>query len=298
MVDFETEVYNKAGDNITGVKVVVLGETGEVLDTIQVHNKTQFDALVTELNAKLDVIDEKYIQAEDSQLQGLSIEEILENSNDNVDINATSLGGVNSGNFSQIGHTHSKSNIADLYDYQISCNSRNITLGESVNITVQVNNQNNQGVSGAPVQIDVNHSPAISGYADTQGKFTSSYTPDTVGLHCFSVKNQSEFVNVKSVPGSTIQKATVITGKCDVYYDPNLKLCQVIVNGSFSIGNTGSLGSNVLSNFKPKITMPMAVFTTGLNISIADSTGNISYVNNSGSTGSKTVVASAMYWYK
>lgn len=298
MVDFETEVYNKSGDNITGVKVIIEGENAEVLDTIEVHNKTEFDALVTELNEKLDVLDETYIQVGDSSLAGLSIEEILQNSNGNLDINATSLGGINSGNFSQIGHTHNKSNIADLWDYQIACNSRNIALGEAVTITVKVTNQNNQGVSGAPVQIDVNHSPAISGYADNQGKFTSSYTPDAVGLHCFSVKNQSEFVNVKSVPGSTIQKETVITGKCDVYYEPNLKLCQVIVNGSFSIGNTGSLGSNVLSNFKPKITVPMAVFTTGLNISIADSTGNISYVNNSGSTGSKTVVASVMYWYK
>ena len=294
MVDFETEVYNKSGDNITGVKVIVEGENAEVLDTIQVHNKTEFDALVTELNSKLDVIDETYIQVEDSQLQGLSIEEILENSNDNVDINATTLNGQSSSSFSQSNHTHSKSSIIDLYDYNLVCDSRNITLGESVNLAVQVNNQIGQGVANVPVSIEVDNTHPLTGTTNNAGKFTTSYTPGTAGLHCFSIKDQMAVVDVKRAMGS----AEVITGKCTVYYDPNLKLCQVIVNGAFSIGNTGSLGSNVLSNFKPKITIPMAVFTTGLNISIADSTGNISYVNNSGSTGSKTVVASATYFYK
>lgn len=294
MVDFETEVYNKSGDNITGVKVIIQGENAEVLDTIQVHNKTEFDALVTELNEKLDVIDETYIQTDEQSLAGLSIEEILENSNGDVDINATTLDGQSSSSFSQTDHTHRKSAIVDLYNFQLTCDSRNITLGDPVNLSVQVNDQRGVGVPSAGVYIYIDNVLSITGATNSQGTFTSTYTPDTVGLHCIAIGNQKEFVNVKQAMGSS----EVITGKCTVYYDPNVKLCHVIINGSFSIGNSGSLGTNELSNFKPKTTLPMAVFTTGLNISIADSTGNISYVNNSGSTGNKTVVAAATYFYK
>ena len=74
-------------------------------------------------------------------------------------------------------------------------------------------------------------------------------------------------------------------------------MCNVLINGTFSIGNSGELGDRVLSRFKPKDMIAMSVYNTGMNISINTDTGAIHYVNN-GTNGSKTVVASAMYFYK
>lgn len=309
MVSFVSRVQYAQDDQITGVEVTVFNESGDNIGEISITNADTLN----EMREALDVIDETYF-TQDRLLN------LLANSDEELLINATRLNGLQSDAFantihnhsinnitnlqsslnlkSDINHPHSITDITDLFSYKITCDKNNVNVGEEITIGVIVKDASNRPVANVPVEIIVNNSTVLSGSTNSSGTYSTTYTPNTGGLHRFSVKNHSEFVNVKSAPESTIQKANVITGKCDVYYNPDLKLCQVIVTGDFSISGTGSLGTNVLSRFKPKTTIPMAVFTTGLKISINDSNGNIYYVNNSGSNGNKTVVASATYFYK
>lgn len=81
MVKFETEVYEKSGEDIVGVKVIVSADNGQVIDEIQVTNKMEFDELVSKLN----VLGDTYVQfSEDSNLKGSTIDEILSNSENMV----------------------------------------------------------------------------------------------------------------------------------------------------------------------------------------------------------------------
>lgn len=104
MVSFQTaEVYNDDEDNIIGVKVKVSADNGQVIDEIQVTNKTALD----ELEAKLDVLDEKFVQfKEDSGMSGMSIDDILENTSETIVINATELGGIQSDGYAKASHAH------------------------------------------------------------------------------------------------------------------------------------------------------------------------------------------------
>ena len=104
MVSFQTaEVYNEDEDNIIGVKVKVSADNGQVIDEIQVTNKTELD----ELKAKLDSLGDDYVKFDDeSQLSGMTIEEILTNISETININATELGGIQSDGYSKANHTH------------------------------------------------------------------------------------------------------------------------------------------------------------------------------------------------
>ena len=291
MVDFETEVYNKSGDNITGVKVIIEGENAEVLDTIEVHNKTEFDALVTELNEKLDVLDETYIQVGDSSLAGLSIEEILQNSNNDVDINATTLDGQSSSSFSQTGHTHNVNTLTGVLNYGLSSSDYDITRSDSVTLKVKVTNATNSPVTNSPVVILLNGSSFATGNTNASGEFTTTYTPSEYGLQHFSVNNTSIDVNVRD---SSTSQSSYYSNKVVVYYNKELKMCQVVIYGEFSIGSSGDLISDF--PFKPKKTIPFAIYNAGMSMSISDN-GTIRYLN-SGTTGAKTVVASATFFYQ
>ena len=104
MVTFQTaEIYNEDQDNIIGVKVKVSADNGQVIDEIQVTNKTELD----ELKAKLDSLGDDYVKFDDeSQLSGMTIEQILTNISETININATELGGIQSDGYSKANHTH------------------------------------------------------------------------------------------------------------------------------------------------------------------------------------------------
>lgn len=103
MTKFETQIYKKEQADIIGAQVTVSSDNGQSIDSIQITNKTQFD----ELKSKLEVLDETYVQfAESSLMAGKSIDEILENSLEKAEINATKLGGIQSDGYSKTNHTH------------------------------------------------------------------------------------------------------------------------------------------------------------------------------------------------
>ena len=115
MVNWETQVYSKMGEDLCGVQVIVKNDVGEIIDTIQVLNKTEFEELIYDLNSKLDVLDNTYVRFRDgSEIAGRTIEEILTNSTEDITINATTLQGVGKSGFSLAGHTHTKTEITNL----------------------------------------------------------------------------------------------------------------------------------------------------------------------------------------
>lgn len=195
MVSFQTaEVYNEDQDNIIGVKVKVSADNGQVIDEIQVTNKTELD----ELKAKLDALGDDYVKFDDeSQMSGLTIDEILTNISETININATTLNGIQSDGYAKTSHTHLKSVITDLYNYSIGLSNYNVELGDNVTVTVNVTNQSGTPVSGQQVIIYKNGSVWKTGTTNNNGVYSTTYKTDAQGLITFGVNNQKVQCNVK-----------------------------------------------------------------------------------------------------
>lgn len=188
MVSFETEIYNRQADDVIGIKVMVIADNGQTIESIHCVNETDFN----DLKAKLDVLNEDFVQFdENSSLQGETIDAILANAAEVVNINATSLGGFQSDEFSKTGHTHLKQSITDLYDYDISLSDYNVSTGDSITVTVAVTNMSGSPVKNHEIIIYCNGVFWKTGRTNNNGVFSSTYTVNSTGLITFSVKNQN-----------------------------------------------------------------------------------------------------------
>lgn len=195
MVTFQTaEVYNEDQDNIIGVKVKVSADNGQVIDEIQVTNKTELD----ELKAELDSLGDDYVKFdEDSQLAGLTVEEILENISQTININATQLNGIQSDGYAKTAHTHLKSSITDLYTYSIGLSNYNVGVGNNVTVSVNVINQAGSPVSGHQVILYKDGDVWKTGTTNNSGIYSTTFSATEEGLVTFGVNNQKVQCNVK-----------------------------------------------------------------------------------------------------
>lgn len=275
MVRFEAEVYKNTDESITGVQVIISDDVGEVIDTIQVTNKMEFDELV----AKLNTLNEDYVQFdEDSLLKGRVIDELLLNSSEEVNINATTLSGFQSDDFSKMGHTHVKSAITDLYNYDISLDKYNVNLNETVSVTVKVTDMNNSPVSNHHIILYVNNELwEFDAFTDSAGEYTAIFTPTEKGIVTFAVGNQKVqcFVDVSSV----WKIVPLLNGGAygTLYVNENIRVCELRYNREFSSGQADTSytwhNNAIPSNYRPGNQV-----TGGLNylgVLIVGSDGNI-----------------------
>lgn len=93
MVDFKSRIYYAEEDQIIGAEVTVYSEEGDNIGSIQVTSKKDFD----DLKAKLDGLDETYVSIDNLE---------TELSKDHVHVNAQTLEGYSSTDFSMAKHTH------------------------------------------------------------------------------------------------------------------------------------------------------------------------------------------------
>ena len=200
MVSFQTaEIYNQDQDNIIGVKVTVSADQGQVIDEIQVTNKTEFEALV----ARLDELGDEFVQfADGSSMSGMTIDQILANVSETLNINATTLNGIQSDGYAKTSHTHQKSQILNLYNYDITVSKNNLNIGtnsstdKTTTVSVKVTNMSNAPVSGHNVVVYLNGEVWRTGTTNNQGIYTSNYEATEEGLVTFQVNNQKVECNV------------------------------------------------------------------------------------------------------
>lgn len=187
MTTFETEVYENTSDNVIGARVIVSADEGQTIDDIQVTNKTEFDEIV----AKLDVLDETYITVdENSPLQGMTIDDILENSNNDIEINSSLLNGNPASYYAISSHSHSKNDISNLYNFDISLSSYTVSPDEDITITVKVTKQDGTSVANESVVVYKNGTAWVNGSTNSRGIFQATFTPIDNGLVSFGVQNQ------------------------------------------------------------------------------------------------------------
>ena len=194
MTQFEAKVYKKTDEDIIGAEVIIEEENGESIEDIQILDKTQFEDLVDELNAKLDVIDETYVQfGSESSLVGENLDTILENSNNEIPINASTLNGLSSSSFSTNNHTHQKTNITDLYNYNLSASKYrvNAATNEATVITVKVTDMNDVAKNNVPIVIKKNGVAWVNGNTNSNGEFSATYTPANEEIVNFECGNQN-----------------------------------------------------------------------------------------------------------
>ena len=187
MTTFETEVYENTSDNVIGARVIVSADEGQTIDDIQVTNKTEFDEIV----AKLDVLDETYITVdENSPLQGMTIDDILENSNNDIEINSSLLNGNPASYYAVSSHSHSKNDISNLYNFDISLSSYTVSPDEDITITVKVTKQDGTSVANESVVVYKNGTAWVNGSTNSRGIFQATFSPTDNGLVSFGVQNQ------------------------------------------------------------------------------------------------------------
>lgn len=196
MTNLETQIYNRDEDNVIGAKVIVSADNGQTIDSIQITNQTDFDELVD----KLDALDESYVEFEEgSSLAGNSLDSILENTDESALINATLFSGHDSSYYAKSSHTHNKTSIADLYNYDINLSKYNVDINNKVTVTVKVTDMNNNGVKTS-VGIYKDGSPWVNGITNNNGIFSTSFTPTNEGLVTFAVNNQKIQLLVNQAP--------------------------------------------------------------------------------------------------
>ena len=246
MVNFETEVYNRQSDDVIGVKVIVVADNGQTIESIRCVNETDFQ----ELKEKLDVLDESYVVfASGSSLAGLNIDTILANANEAATINATSLGGYQSDYYAKSNHQHQKSNITDLYNYDISLNKYNVNLNnpEDVTVTVKVTDSANSPVNKHTISIYKNGVLWKSNVkTNSSGVYTATFTPTDGGIVTFAVNNQKVqcFVDASQV----WKEVTMITSSGST--PGQMKL---IINESLHLAKL--LITNTSANFKSDLSL-------------------------------------------
>ena len=286
MTIFETQTYTKDDGNIVGAQVTAEYEGN--IERVSVVDEEALNSLV----ARLDVLDETYVQfEEDSGLAGSTIDELLINENEDVPINAVTLSGFSSDSFSKTNHTHNFNTLRGVLNYELSSSAYDIDKSDTVTLKVKVSDATKSPVANSPVTLLLDGSSFANGNTNAGGEFTTTYTPSEYGLKHFSVNNTSIDINVRD---SSTSQSSYYSNKVWVYYNKELKMCQVVLNGEFSISSSGDLISDF--PFKPRKTTAMAIYNAGMSMSISDS-GTIRYLN-SGTTGSKTVVASATFFYQ
>lgn len=225
MVDFNTRVFTEDDGKIIGAEITVYSDSGDKIGLIDVADAETLE----EMQTQLAVIDETYFTE-------ARLATILANTNENTVINATKLNGFLSSDFAKVSqlsayallsHTHSKSQITDLYDYQIYANNYNVNIGSSVTITVKVTNRaTGNPVIGVSVPVLKNNAAWQSGTTGVNGTFSLSYTTDTFGLTTFSAQNASTQIRAKG------WKTHLNDSSYTVYYNEDFTNVNVHLNGA------------------------------------------------------------------
>lgn len=194
MVNFDTRVFTEQQGQVIGAEVTVYSDNGDRIGNIAITDA----ASITELQQRLAVIDETYFTEE-------RLQAILANSQETNNINATSLNGFISSDFAKVSqlnnyapvsHNHTKNQITDLYNYQITASKYNVDIDTDVTITVKVTNQLGQPVVGVSVPVLKNNQSWKTGTTGGNGSFSLTYTADTWGLVMFSANNSSVHMSV------------------------------------------------------------------------------------------------------
>lgn len=195
MVQYDAEIYNQEEQNITGVKVVIASDVGDVIETIQVTNKTDFDEIISQL----ENIDETYIRVADgSSLAGERLDTILANVGSSIELNASKLGGHSDTYYAPVVHSHTAGDINNLYQYEISLSNYRPQIGESVRVTVKVTNYNDTPVNQKLITINKdNVAWAKNVTTNSSGTYSKTFTPDKAGVVTFSIKGAQAQCNVQ-----------------------------------------------------------------------------------------------------
>ena len=92
---------------------------------------------------------------------------------------------------SDFSHSHTKSEITDeyIYDLSLSNYNPNVAKSQSITLTVKVSTQKGIPVNNSDVVIYKNGELYITGKTNSNGLFTTTFTPVNEGLTSFTVNN-------------------------------------------------------------------------------------------------------------
>ena len=281
MVDFNTRVFTEDDGKIIGAEITVYSDSGDKIGLIDVADAETLE----EMQTQLAVIDETYFTE-------ARLATILANTNENTVINATKLSGFLSSDFAKVSdlssyapvnHSHSKSQITDLYDYQIYASAYNVNIDGSVNITVKVTNRaTGNPVVGVTVPVLKNNSSWKSGTTGVNGTFSLSYTADTWGITTFSANNNSIQINVQG------WRKPYSDSNYDLWYNKNtVKLSAHINNTNFPT-SWESFGADLkIASLGLKPNMPVVVpcySPHNIFVAVRETDGKVYRVSKTGST--------------
>ena len=297
MVNFDTRVFSEEEGQVIGAEVTVYSDNGDKIGNIAITDAES----IKELQQQLAVIDETYFTEE-------RLEAILANSQEANQINATTLSGFNSSDFAKVNqlaayapvtHNHVKSQITDLYNYQITASKYNVDIDTDVTITVKVTNQLGQPVVGSNVPVLKDNETWKSGTTGVNGTFSLTYTADSWGLVMFSTNNTN--IQIK-VSGLKLIKDTSqwsdVTYK--LYVDESTRsatLQMVITNKNIASGMSNyEMTGWIPSQYRPKSNKFSHGYRGNNNLFYAWSNGNIGVSNLTSSTQTGVYLSCQIDW--
>ena len=275
MVEFTTRIFSEQGGQTIGCEVTVYSDQGDKIGNIAVTDA----ASITELQQRLAVIDETYFTEE-------RLQAILANSQETNNINATSLNGFVSSdfakvnqlsNYARLSHNHTKNQITDLYNYQISASKYNVDIDTDVTITVKVTNQQGNPVVGVTVPVLKDNEAWKSGTTGVNGTFSLTYTADTWGLVMFSTNNNN--LQIK-VDGFKLIQSNVTYA---LYVDESTHIAQIRVvrTGVTIVSGHSFIYSDFVipTKYRPKNTSTAWIMRDNQFLNYVNSAGEIGITN-------------------
>ena len=180
-------------------------------------------------------------------------------------------------NYARLSHNHTKNQITDLYNYQISASKYNVDIDTDVTITVKVTNQQGNPVVGVTVPVLKDNEAWKSGTTGVNGTFSLTYTADTWGLVMFSTNNNN--LQIK-VDGFKLIQSNVTYA---LYVDESTHIAQIRVvrTGVTIVSGHSFIYSDFVipTKYRPKNTSTAWIMRDNQFLNYVNSAGEIGITN-------------------
>ena len=215
MVDFEAEVYNKQDNNITGIRVLVKSDVGDVIGTAEITDELELDNLRNQIAECVTPTE---------------LNTVLANAGGTSVINASTLAGHDGDYFAEANHSHDADAINGLYKYDIYMDNYNPEMGTRGNyVYVKVEEYGGTRVSNKLVSIKRDGQPWASGMrTNTNGIAKSEFVADTPGITTFTCDDARVQCNVKDA-WKQVPLLKTVPFECNLYILESQKLANLVM---------------------------------------------------------------------
>lgn len=211
LVKFEASVYNQEENNVTGVRVLVKSEVGDTIEDVIVLDPEQLSEL---LNQKVATAD---------------LNTLLMNVGEVNNINASTLAGHDIDDFAAVNHSHDADTITGLYNYSIWLSKYNMKIGETITVSVKVEDYGGNPVGNKLISIQRDGKNWVNGKrTNANGIYSTSFVADTPGVTTFACNSNSVQCNIQD-EWKQVPLSKTMPFECNLWILESQKLANLVM---------------------------------------------------------------------